>query len=156
MVRTAPCQAQVASRAKKTLRIFSKSELYNAVTLCKEGGWSIPGTLPSWHCHSQGTTNAGPFGKLQLGLMQHCRKTSACPILQPKPCHVIATSDFSVAPICSHQLLNTQTKMWQLSPGCRGKKCSTDSLPLHGLLGIQLALLAKAELSCCGLFAQVS
>lgn len=70
----------------KKLSEFFQSGLYNAVTLCKEGGWSVPRMLASWHCHPQGTTNAGPLGKLQFGLTQHCHKTSACPILQPKPC----------------------------------------------------------------------
>lgn len=85
VVCAAPCQAQTASLAKKLSKFF-QSGLYNAVTLCKEGGWSVPRMLASWHCHPQGTTNAGPLGKLQFGLTQHCHKTSACPILQPKPC----------------------------------------------------------------------
>lgn len=121
VVCTAPCQAQIASLAKK-LSEFFQSGLYNAVTLCKEGGWSVPRTLASWHCHSQGTTNAGPFGKLQFGLTQYCHKT----FCNPSPVMLIAMFYFSVAYLCSHYLLNN--KMWWLFPGCRGKVHYTPSV----------------------------
>lgn len=140
----------------KKLAEFFQPGLCSAVTLFREGGLSVPRTLASWHCHPQGTANAGAFGKRQFGLTQHRCKTTACPILQSKPPYadryvLIFQSPTSVA-----------TSFWTCKTRCgdyslaAGGKRTIDPLSLHRLLEIQLALLKKAELSCCGWFAKVS
>ena len=155
VARTAPFQAQIASLAKKTLWIFQPGP-YNVITLCREGGGSVPRTPASWHCRSQGTTNAGAFGKRQFGLTQHCHKTAPCPILQSEPCYADRYlwffSRLHLWPVASEHAKRDAV----IVPWLQGKSALQTPLSLRRLLGMQLALLKKAELSCCGLLAQVS
>lgn len=107
--------------------------------------------MASWHCHSPGTTNAGAICPDAALPQNDCLSHSATQGPLRWSLHLIFQSPTAVAIM----FWTRKTRCGDYSLAA-GEKCLTDPLSLRRLLGMQLALLKKAELFQCSFFAQVS